>query len=247
MSQDSRYAPRHSELLGQHRQFPPTVGHWQRDLVLVVLVALICATLIKQFLFQPFYIPSSSMESTLEVDDRIIVARWVPDRSPVNRGDIVVFSDPGGWLQLNVPTNSGLKGLVQDMLITVGLLPETSTNHLIKRVIGVGGDHVVCCNTEGLIEINGEPITETYLKPGSIPSHINFDVIVPPDHLWVMGDNRQNSGDSREHLGAPGGGFVPLSDVVGRAALRIWPLGSAGGFPDASEVFSSVPDAEPTP
>ena len=244
MSEDFGYAPRHSAHQGQHRVPASRVSNWPRDIAGVILVALICAAVIKHFIFQPFYIPSASMENTLQNDDRIIVARWVPEHSPLRRGDIVVFKDPGGWLQLDVPRTNGLQAAVQGFLVTVGLLPETATNHLIKRVIGVGGDHVVCCNPNGLLMINGAAITETYLKPGSIASEVEFDVIVPQGYLWVMGDNRQHSGDSREHMGSPGGGFVPLSDVVGRASLRIWPLDRAGGFGDVSGVFAAVPPGD---
>ena len=127
----------------------------------------------------------------------------------------------------------------------VGLLPPDAGEHLIKRVIGLPGDRVACCDAAGRIEVNSSPIVEPYLKPGSVPSEFGFDVVVPPERLWVMGDNRQNSQDSRAHLGEPGGGMVPIDDVVGRAVVVMWPLDRLAALRNPSATFGDVPDPEP--
>src|SRR5699024_4634025 len=125
----------------------------------------------------------------------------------------------------------------------VGLLPQDSGEHLIKRVIGLGGDHIVCCTTDGLLTVNDEPITETaYVKPGSLPSQIEFDKVVPDGFLWVMGDNRQNSHDSRFTGGNPGGGFVPVENVVGVAFVKVWPLDRLALMRNPGDVFARVED-----
>ncbi|MGH3372619.1 MAG: signal peptidase I, partial [Nocardioidaceae bacterium] len=138
----------------------------------------------------------------------------------VERGDIVVFSDPGDWLS-QLQQDPGALRRVGEF---IGILPRRGTGHLVKRVIGIGGDRVICCDRSGRITVNGIPLDEeAYLAEGSKPSVQRFDVRVPPDRLWLMGDNRAASADSRAHLGGPGGGFVPVDDVVGRACCVIWP------------------------
>ncbi len=192
---------------------------WQEMLVLLGL-ALLLAVVIKAFFLQAFYIPSGSMNDTLVLDDRILVQKvsyWGEDPE---RGDIVVFSDPGGWL--GPGDTLGGDNPVARGLETIGLAP--SGGHLVKRVIGVGGDRVVCCDSEGRITVNGVPLhEESYLAPGEKPSLIRFDVAVQEGYLWVQGDNRSNSADSRVHLGDPGGGFIPLEDVVGKVFMVVWP------------------------
>ena len=166
------------------------------EMAAVIAFALVVSVLIKTFFFQAFYIPSSSMTNTLEVGDRIIVNKLADTADDINRGDVVVFVDPGGWLE-NQPEEerSAFVDGLYDLGETVGLLPRNSGQHLVKRVVGVGGDEIECCGDGGEILINGVPIEEPYVKPGTIPSGMEFRVIVPNGHLWVMGDNRSNSED----------------------------------------------------
>ncbi len=217
-----------------------------RETAIIVVSALILSLLIKTFLVQAFFIPSASMEDTLEIGDRVMVSRLVPGAFDVHRGDVVVFKDPGGWLPpAETEDESPVSEAVRAALTFIGLLPQDTGEHLIKRVIGLPGDHVVCCDAEGRVSVNGEPIDETYLKPGSIPSQDEFDRTVPDDMLFVMGDNRQNSADSRYNTGKPGGGFVPMSNVVGTAFVKVWPLSSIGLLRNPGDVFARVPEVEP--
>ena len=197
---------------------------WQ-EMGLLLGIALVLAIVIKAFLMQAFYIPSASMNDTLVQNDRILVQKvsYWGGGSP-ERGDIVVFSDPGGWLgaaETQSPDNP-----VARVLEMFGLYP--TGGHLVKRVIGVGGDEVKCCDAQSRITVNGVPLNEkSYLAEGEKPSMINFDVKVKPGYLWVQGDNRSNSADSRVHLGDPGGGQVPADDVVGKVFAVVWPFGHA--------------------
>jgi signal peptidase I len=197
---------------------------WQ-ELALLLGIALVLAILIKAFLMQAFYIPSASMNDTLVENDRILVQKvsYWGGGSP-HRGDVVVFSDPGGWLD---PSESRVPGNpVARVLEAFGLYP--TGGHLVKRVIGVGGDEVKCCDARGRITVNGVPLNEaSYLAAGAQPSLIDFDVKVKPGYVWVQGDNRPNSADSRVHLGDPGGGQVPADDVVGKVFAVVWPLSHA--------------------
>src|SRR5690554_1863231 len=198
-----------------------------RDIVLIFLAAIIISVGIKTFLIRSFYIPSSSMENTLQVQDRIIVNQLIPDLFDVERGDIVVFKDPGGWLN-PVPKveRAPLVEAVDWMLSAIGLSAPDSNDHLIKRVIGLPGDEVACCNAFGQLSVNGMPLEEPYLKlPDKVTkvSKDDFAVTVPENSLWVMGDNRYNSCDSRCNTSGPTDGFVPLDHVVGRAFLVSWP------------------------
>lgn len=197
---------------------------WQESILLVV-TAMLMAIIVKGLFVQAFYIPSESMEPGLLVNDKILVQKvsyWV---GAPHRGDVVVFDDPGGWL--DAAESNLARNPVQKALELIGLFP--TGGHLIKRVIGVGGDHVVCCDARGRITVNGTALDEPYLlgQPG-VTGDQKFDVTVPADHLWVMGDNRGNSADSRVHLGDPGGGFVDADRVVGKAWLRVWPLNRLG-------------------
>ena len=217
-----------------------------RETAIIVVSALVLSLLIKTFLVQAFFIPSASMEDTLVEGDRVMVSRLVPGVFDVHRGDVVVFKDPGGWLPPAVPQEeSALVEAGRAALTFVGLLPQDTGEHLIKRVVGVPGDHVVCCDAEGRVSVNGEPIDETYIKPGSVPSQDPFDRTVPDDMLFVMGDNRQNSQDSRYNTGKPGGGYVPLDNVVGTAFVKVWPLSHAELLRNPGDVFADVPEVEP--
>lgn len=145
---------------------------------------------------------------------------------------MVVFKDPGGWLENQPATDAGgpvVRGL-KDAFSFVGLLPSSNEQDLIKRVIGVGGDTVACCDDQGRITVNGTPIAEPYLAPGNLPSRIPFRVTVPKGRLWVMGDHRDLSADSRYHMSGPGQGTVPVGNVIGRAFLIAWPLDRLQGI-----------------
>jgi signal peptidase I len=214
------------------------------DIFTIVGTALVLSLIIKTFLLRSFYIPSGSMESTLQINDRIVVNELVPNLIPVSRGDIVVFKDPGGWLTDSTkPSNSNAFTTTIDELLSVfGITAPDSDQHLVKRVIGIPGDHVVCCDAKGLLQINGVSIKETYLDPGTIPSTKHFDVTVPKDSYWVMGDNRSNSWDSRFHGDLPSKGFVAKSLIVGKAFVITWPQKHwtwLGNYPD---VFKNVPN-----
>ncbi|MDH6136986.1 signal peptidase I [Kitasatospora sp. MAA4] len=205
-----------------------------REVPLVGVVALLLALALKTFFVQVFVIPSGSMEQTIRIGDRVLVDKLTPwFGSQPQRGDVVVFQDPGGWLE-NDPatgTDGPISHGIKSAFSYVGLLPSSSRQDLIKRVVGVGGDTVACCDPQGRITVNGAAIDEPYLAPGNPPSRIPFSVKVPPNSLWVMGDHRDVSADSRYHMGNPGGGSVPLKDVVGRAFLIAWPLGRVQQIP----------------
>ncbi|ACZ30203.1 signal peptidase I [Xylanimonas cellulosilytica DSM 15894] len=214
-----------------------------RETAIIVVSALVLSWLIKTLLVQAFYIPSPSMYDTLVEGDRVMVSRLVPRVLDIHRGDIVVFKDPGGWLDPYVPPDHGPIGnAVVTGLTAVGLMPQDTGEHLIKRVIGLPGDHVTCCDADGQVDVNGVAITETpYLRPGQVPSKASFDVVVPDGMLFVLGDNRGDSADSRAHLGNPGGGFVPVDNVVGTAFATVWPFPRATWHRNPGDVFEQVP------
>jgi len=196
---------------------------------------MVMAIIVKTFFVQAFYIPSESMEPTMLVNDKILVQKVSYWSGDVQRGDIVVFDDPGGWL--GAEDSRHASNPFQRALETVGLFP--TGGHLIKRVIGVGGDKVVCCNEAGRLTVNGTSLAEPYLLDESATVDSRFSVVVPKDHLWVMGDNRNNSADSRSHLGDPGGGFISVKAVVGKTWLRVWPW-SRAGFIHKPSTFEAV-------
>ena len=217
-----------------------------RDILIIFVVAVLVSFLIKTFVVRSFYIPSASMENTLQINDRIIVNELEPNLVPIQHGDIVVFRDPGGWLPPSVPTNQNPIAAAWDAALSfVGLSAPDSNDHLIKRVIGLPGDHVTCCNALGQMSVNGVPLKEPYvlLPPGSqAVSGITFDVTVPKGSLWVMGDNRYNSADSRYHVNDPGKGFVPISNVVGRSFVISWPIDRWSWLDNYPDVFRGVED-----
>jgi signal peptidase I len=215
-----------------------------RDLLVIFVVAVLVSFLIKTFLIRSFFIPSQSMEETLVKDDRIIVNQLVPEVTPITHGDVVVFKDPGGWLPARVETpQPPLVAAVDWFLAFVGLSAPDSNDHLVKRVIGLPGDHVVCCNALGQMSVNGVPLEEPYvaLPPGETKvSRDDFDIVVSDDSLWVMGDNRYNSKDSRYNTDTPLEGFVPTENVVGRAFVVSWPLSNWAWLDNYPEVFEGV-------
>ena len=222
-----------------------TVLFFVRDVLVIFGIAILVSFLVKTFLVRSFFIPSASMEQTLMIDDRVIVNELVPKAVAVDHGDIVVFKDPGGWLPARPPVElSGIQAGTEWVLSLFGLASPDSNDHLIKRVIGLPGDTVQCCSAEGKIIVNGVPISEPYI---TIPagetraSAIDFNVTVPEGSLFVMGDNRYNSKDSRYNTDKPGGGFVGLDNVVGRAFVLSWPMSHWGWLSNYPEVFADVP------
>ena len=201
-----------------------------RDLVVIVVAALALTVLLKAFVVQVFSIPSGSMENTLLPGDRILVSKIVYKFRPIARGDIVVFSGAGSWDAPNPPPSNWLARTWDDAVNLVGIAgPDTD---YVKRVIGVPGDHVVCCNAQGKVTVNGVPLSESsYIFPGNAPSLVRFNITVPAGRLWVMGDNRGDSDDSRYREADPGGGTIPESSVVGRAFLIIWPFSRVSDLP----------------
>ncbi|MFC4614015.1 signal peptidase I [Cellulomonas algicola] len=217
-----------------------------RETVIILVSALALSLVVKTFLIQAFFIPSPSMHDTLIEDDRILVSKLTPGPFDLRRGDIVVFKDPGGWLNgAGEVAPTGVNKVVRDVLTFIGLYPQDAGEHLVKRVIGLPGDHVVCddaCVAGGPLTVNGVAIDEPYVAPGAIPSDVPFDVTVAPESLWVMGDNRQRSLDSRFNMAKPGGGAVPIKNVVGVAFVTVWPLDRAGLLRNPSATFEDVPD-----
>jgi signal peptidase I len=227
---------------GRRRGLGVVVLGLVREVVLVLVIALGLSLVIKSTLVQAFFIPSPSMESTLLSGDRVLVDKLRPGPLSLRRGDVVVFSDPDNWLP---PTSRPSAGLLRDGirsgLTFVGLLPADSDEHLIKRVIGLPGDTVACCGADGRLTVNGVPITEPYVFTGDDPSDKTFSVTVPAGRIWVMGDHRSVSQDSRYHQDQRGGGTVEISDVVGTAFTKVWPLDRAGLLRNPSSTFAKVP------
>lgn len=216
------------------------------EMVVLFAIALTIALLIKSFVVQPFFIPSGSMENTLLIGDKVLVNKVVYDLRPIGRGDIVVFDGAGSWDPPAVPTPASSNPLVRVYDDTVGRLVDSikglfgtspGQTDYIKRVIGIPGDRVICCNAHGQITVNGVPLEETsYLYPGATPSTGHFNIVVPPGRLWVMGDNRLDSADSRLHdcsysdptagvtcVPYDKDGTIPESAVIGRAFMIVWP------------------------
>lgn len=213
-----------------------------RDLVIIFLVAILVSFLIKTFIVRSFYIPSGSMENTLQINDLIIVNELEPNLMPIQHGDVVVFTDPGGWLPPS--TEKGTTNPIEWVLSLVGLAAPDSDDHLVKRVIGLPGDKVTCCNALGQLSVNGSPLVEPYIR---LDGHdedasVHFSVTVPKDDLWVMGDNRWESQDSSRNQNLPGKGFVPEKDVVGRAILISWPISHWSWLSNYPNVFRSSED-----
>ena len=207
-----------------------------REAGIVIALSLLIATLVRIFLVQAFLIPSSSMQDTLQVGDRVLVSKLTTRFGDIERGNVVVFADPNGWLSSAPDDSSGPGTWVRNALQFVGVLPDDSEGHLIKRVIGVGGDTVRCCDDEGRVTVNGAAVDESlYLMPGDDPSVTTFEEVVPEGELFVMGDHRSNSGDSRVH------GTVPEDRVVGKAFVVAWPIARWSGLSDDG-VFDHIPD-----
>ncbi|WP_217234661.1 signal peptidase I [Streptomyces sp. AC555_RSS877] len=218
-----------------------------KEIPLLVGVAVLIALVLKTFLVQAFVIPSGSMEQTIQIGDRVLVDKFTPwFGSKPERGDVVVFKDPGGWLNDEQTTTKKDDPIVvkqvKEGLTFIGLLPSDDEKDLIKRVVGVGGDRVTCCDTQGRVTVNGVPLIEEYLYPGNAPSTTQFDITVPQGRLWVMGDHRANSADSRAHQDTDYGGTVSEDSVVGRARVIAWPFGHWTTL-EEPKTYASVSDS----
>ena len=208
-----------------------------RETAIIVVSALILSALVRAFLVQAFFVPSSSMEDTLLISDRIIASKITTSLSGVERGEIVVFKDPGDWLPEPPPPEGGLRGAIRTGLTFIGLIPSDSGRDLVKRVIGLEGDRVQCCDAQGRIIVNGKVLDEPYIIGPT--TQVLFDIVVPPNSMFVMGDNRGNSRDSRFHL-EQASGSVPIDNVVGRVVLVVWPFNRLATEP-IPEVFGTIP------
>jgi signal peptidase I len=218
-----------------------------RDILFILLAALVISFLIKTFLIRSFYIPSQSMENTLVPNDRVIVSLLTPGLTPLQRGDVVVFSDPGGWL-VSEPLTPVASSPLNDILAFVGLAAPNDNDHLIKRVIGLPGDHLQCCNALGQMTVNGVPLDEPYIN---LPTGVTksdpytFNVVVPKGDVWVMGDNRDESADSAYHSSRKDTSpFVPIRDVTGQAIMISWPFTRWTFLGNYPVVFQDVPKSK---
>ncbi|MFF4958544.1 signal peptidase I [Streptomyces sp. NPDC001222] len=220
-----------------------------KEIPLLVGVAVLIALVLKTFLVQAFVIPSGSMENTIQVGDRVLVDKFTPwFGSKPQRGDVVVFQDPGDWLAGEKTTKKNDPVVIKQVkegLTWIGLLPSDNDKDLIKRVVAVGGDTVRCCDTQGRVTVNGMPLNEPYIHPGNKPSDFSFQVTVPPGRLWVMGDHRANSADSRYHRTEAYSGTVSEKSVVGRAMVIAWPVGHWTRLREP-DTYASVPSGSTT-
>ena len=205
-------------------------GSVLREFPILVIVALAVSLVIKSFLVQFFYIPSGSMENTLQINDRVAVNKIPFISNSIKRGDVVVFRDPSNWLpEPYVDNQNKIIAKIKDGLVLVGVLPNPAKQYLVKRVIGIAGDNVV--GKDGVVTINGKKTTEPYIFAGNKASELDFNVTVPEGKIWVMGDHRGASADSRYHQDDVNNGFVPESKVTGRVLGIIWPIKNVGTVP----------------
>ncbi|MFF0750289.1 signal peptidase I [Streptomyces sp. NPDC004267] len=234
----SEAAPEPEAVPGEEKSAPERALTWRRT----GLIGVACMTfllLFSHFVLQPFLVPSSSMEPTLQVGDRILVNKLAYRfGSEPRRGDVIVFDGTGSFVE-EQPAGNPVTGALHAAAAALGLAEPDETD-FVKRVVGTGGDRVVCCDKDGRISVNGMPVKETYVMLGDQPSRVPFDIVVPDGTLWVMGDHRSQSSDSRDHLGQPGGGMVPVDKVIGRADWIGWPFGRWSTVA-GTNAFAAVP------
>lgn len=208
--------------------------------LVLAVVAIAVMMVVRAFLVQSFYVPSGSMEPTIQPGDRILVNK-LDAGSGLRRGDVVVFDGTTTFAAADLTPRQDHGFVGRTLSGAASLLGiELGEQDFVKRVVGLPGDHVVCCDNQGRLTINGVSVVEPYVHAGDVPSDLTFDVTVPAGRLWVMGDHRSDSADSRAHLGDPGGGTVRVSDVIGRASATYWPLSRVGGF-DTPRVLADIP------
>lgn len=212
------------------------------DTLVTMAVALVIAVLVKTFLIQPFYIPSASMNPTLVENDKILVSKLTPGVFDLHRGDVIVFEDPDDWIGGETTTESTPRMRLMAVLSTVGLAPDPAQDHLVKRLIGLPGDHVVCPERGASLEVNGVELDEPYINQATAACQVAFDVTVPEGNVWVMGDNRFASADSAYHEDQGESAFVPEDDITGKAQVIFWPIGRWDGLGDGQDTFVDVPD-----
>ncbi len=205
--------------MDQTKRQPRKLG-W-RFALLALALAFVISGVVRSLWLDVYFIPSASMEPLFREGDRIVVSRTDFKAEPVRRGDVVVFDGRGSFAPLN-SSQGPVLGFLAAAGHWLGLSGTDST--YVKRVVGLPGDHVVCCDAHGRLTVNGQEIAEPYLYAGDAPSEQTFSVTVPAGRLWLMGDHRSMSADSRSLLGAPGGGMVPVDRVIGRPVQIIWPL-----------------------
>jgi len=202
-------------------------GSLLRELPILVILALLVSLFIKSFLVQFFYIPSGSMENTLQIKDRVAVNRVPFIGNDINRGDVIVFRDPAGWLpEADSDSGNRVTNAIREGLVIVGVVPNPAKQYLVKRVIGVAGDKVVA--KDEVLTINGKPTNEPYIFSGNTPSDTDFNITVPEGKVWVMGDHRGASADSRFHQDDVNNGMVPVEKITGRVVATIWPFERVG-------------------
>jgi signal peptidase I len=202
-------------------------GSLLRELPILVILALLVSLLIKSFLVQFFFIPSGSMENTLQIKDRVAVNRIPFIGNNVSRGDVIVFRDPAGWLpEASSDPENKITHAIREGLVIVGVVPNPAKQYLVKRVIGVAGDKVVA--KDKVLTINGKPTSEPYIFAGNTPSDTDFNITVPEGKVWVMGDHRGASADSRFHQDDVNNGMVPVEKITGRVVATIWPFQRIG-------------------
>ena len=207
----------------------PRKGSLLREFPILIIVALAVSIVIKTFLVQFFYIPSGSMENTLQINDRVAVNKVPFIGKSIKRGDVVVFRDPDNWLpEPYVGDLNKFIAKIKDGFVAVGVLPNPAKQYLVKRVIGVAGDKVECCSKDKKLMINGVEIDEPYIFAGNTASDTNFNVTVPAGKVWVMGDHRGASADSRFHQDDINNGMVPNSKITGKVVGIIWPIKHLG-------------------
>ncbi len=222
-------------------------GSFWKELPILVVIALVLAFIIKTWVVQAFYIPSQSMENTLLVGDKVLVNKFIYEFRDIERGEIVVFNGEGSWdeestVEVDEPANPVARGFTW-VGQQLGVAP--TGKEYIKRVIGVPGDTVECCDSENRLMVNGEAVDEPYLYPESEETHQEFGPVeVPDDHLWLMGDHREISYDSRMHQNDPGDGSVSVDSVEGRAFVLIWPADRFTGLSTADNFDESESESE---
>ncbi|MGY1838406.1 MULTISPECIES: signal peptidase I [unclassified Modestobacter] len=221
------------------RRAPAKKGSLVRELPVLLVIAFVLALLVKTFLVQAFFIPSGSMEQTLHgcpgcTGDRVLVNKvpyWFGEPEP---GDVVVFRGPDTWspeIAVEEPSNWFTGGLLT-LGRTIGVAPPSEDDY-VKRVIATGGQEVACCDPEGRVTVDGEPLDEPYIyQDNPIESRTFSPVVVPEGRLWVMGDHRSASADSVEHSNDKYAGTIAVDDVIGKAALIVWPLDRFGLIDD---------------